>query len=208
MHQTRRGEVLGARHLLLVEVLGLVLLFTAGPGCGPIVDRAPFSYRPDTMSPGDLLGPYEGMVVDAETDRPIAGAVVAGAWAFERGVGLAGPAGAAESVTETGADGRYRLPPIEELPSGGSMRVRRFTLIVYQRGYVGWRSDRHFPERTRRRDFSQRGNRVRLVKWRDGLSYHEHLVFLGGGPAVRSAVAADVETAALELDGQVVAGRP
>src|SRR4051794_40762903 len=47
-----------------------------GFGCGPIVERAPFSSRPDTMSSGDLLGPFEGIVVDAETDRPLAGAVV------------------------------------------------------------------------------------------------------------------------------------
>ena len=51
-------------------VVGLVVI---AAGCGPLVERAPFSYRPDTMAPGDLLGPFEGMVVDAETDRPIAG---------------------------------------------------------------------------------------------------------------------------------------
>ena len=65
-------------------------------GCGPIVEQAPFAYRPDTMTPGDLLGPFDGIVVDAETDRPIAGALVAGSWAFERGIGLTGPAGASE----------------------------------------------------------------------------------------------------------------
>ena len=184
--------------------VALPILWLSLLGCGPIVDRAPFSYRPDTMTSGDLLGPFEGMVVDAETDRPIAGAVVAGSWAFERGVGLSGPAGATEVVTETGADGRYRLPAVEELPSGASMRVRRFTLVVYQRGYVGWRSDRHYPERTRRRDFSQRGNRVRLVKWREGLSHNEHLVFLGGGGAIRTAAQSELQAAALELDGRSV----
>ena len=65
------------------------------------------------------------------------------------------------------------------------MRVRRFTLIVYHQGYIGWRSDRRFPEGNARRDFSQRGNRVRLEKWRDGLLHHRHLVFLGGGAAIR-----------------------
>ena len=184
--------------------VALPILWLSLLGCGPIVDRAPFSYRPDTMTSGDLLGPFEGMVVDAETDRPIGGAVVAGSWAFERGVGLSGPAGATEVVTETGADGRYRLAAVEELPSGASMRVRRFTLVVYQRGYVGWRSDRHYPERTRRRDFSQRGNRVRLVKWREGLSHNEHLVFLGGGGAIRTAAQSEVQAAALELDGRSV----
>ena len=41
----------------------------------------------------------------------------------------------------TGADGRYKIPALDDLPTGGSTRVRRFTLIVYHRGHVGWRSD-------------------------------------------------------------------
>jgi hypothetical protein len=172
------------------------------PACGPMVDRAPFPYRADTLTPGDLLGPFEGMVVDAETDRPIGGAVVAGSWAFERGLGLIGPAGASEVVTETGADGRYRLPALASLPNGTSTRIRRFTLIVYQKGYVGWRNDRRFPSGETRRDFSQRGNRVRLEKWRDGLLHSQHLVFLGGGPAIKTAAQSEVQAAVFELEGR------
>src|SRR5688500_5653620 len=37
-------------------------------GCGALVERAPFSFRADSLTPGDLLGPFDGMVVDAETD--------------------------------------------------------------------------------------------------------------------------------------------
>jgi hypothetical protein len=184
----------------LVRRLVPVVLLAAS--CGPLVERAPFSYRPDTMAPGDLLGPFEGLVVDAETDRPIPGAVVAGSWAFERGSGLTGPAGAYEVSTETGADGRYTISGLEALPAGATMRVRRFSLIVYQKGYVGWRSDRRFPEGSPRRDFSQRSNRVRLEKWRDGLSHEKHVVFLGGGAAVRTALLPEVQAAALELEGQ------
>jgi hypothetical protein len=173
-----------------------------GSSCGPLVDKAPFSYRADSLAAGDLLGPFEGIVVDAETDRPIGGAVVAGSWAFERGVGLVGPAGASEVVTETAADGRYRLPALKSLPTGASMRVRRFTLIVYQKGYIGWRSDRRFPTGTVRKDFSQWGNRVRLEKWREGLFHSQHLVFLGGGPSIRAASTAEVQAAVFELDGR------
>jgi hypothetical protein len=181
-------------------VAGALLLALAG-ACGPIVERAPFSYRPDTMSPGDLLGPFEGIVVDADTDRPLAGAVVSASWAFERGIGLVGPAGSEEVLTETGADGRYRLPALAKLPSGLSMRVRRFTLVVYQRGYVGWRSDRRFPDGRLRRDFSQRGNRVRLEKWRETYYHHKHLLFLGGGNAIHTASQWELQPAALELEG-------
>jgi hypothetical protein len=181
--------------------LALVPALFSLAGCGPLVERAPFSYRPDTMAAGDLLGPFEGIVVDGETDRPIPGAVVAGSWAFERGSGLTGPAGAFEVATETGADGRYAIRALDALPAGATMRVRRFTLIVYQKGYVGWRSDRRFPEGTARRDFSQRSNRVRLEKWREGLSHEQHVVFLGGGATVRNALMPEVQAAALELDG-------
>jgi hypothetical protein len=173
-------------------------------GCGPLVERAPFPDRADSVRPGDLLGPYDGMVVDADTDRPIAGAVVAASWAFERGIGFQAPAGANEVVTETGADGRYTIPRIGELPSGLSTRVRRFTLIVYHRGHVVWRSDRRFPDRQARRDFSQRGNRVRLEKWQPTYRHSDHLVFMGGGARIRNVAAWELQTAAMELEGERV----
>jgi hypothetical protein len=170
-------------------------------GCAPIVDRASFPDRPDSLRPGDLLGPFDGLVLDSETERPVAGATVAASWAFERGIGLVGPLAAHEVVVETGADGRYRIPALDDLPSGGSTRVRRFTLIVYHRGHVGWRSDRRFPDGRARRDFSQRGNRIRLEKWQPAMQHHRHLVFLGGGDAIRAAAAWEVQPASLELEG-------
>jgi hypothetical protein len=170
-------------------------------GCAPIVDRASFPDRPDSLRPGDLLGPFDGLVLDSETERPVAGATVAASWAFERGIGLTGPLGSREVVVETGADGRYRIPELDDLPGGGSTRVRRFTLIVYHRGHIGWRSDRRFPDGKARRDFSQRGNRVRLEKWQPAMQHHRHLVFLGGGDAVRTAAAWEVQPASLELEG-------
>ncbi len=171
-------------------------------GCGAIIDRAPFSVRPDSLEPGDLIGPFDGQVVDADSDRPLAGVIVQGSWAFDRGVGLRGPAGAQELTTETGADGRYRLPSLKQIPSGGSSHVGKFTLIVYKRGYVGWRSDGMFPDGQRRRDFSQRGNRVRLVQWQDAHLHHQHLMFLGGGATVRAAASWEAQAATAELDGE------
>jgi hypothetical protein len=176
-------------------------LVLAAAGCAPIVDRAAFPDRPDSLRPGDLLGPFDGLVLDSETERPVGGATVAASWAFERGIGLVGPLGSHEVVVETGADGRYRIPTLGDLPSGGSTRVRRFTLIVYHRGHVGWRSDRRFPDGGARHDFSQRGNRVRLEKWQPAFSHLKHLVFLGGGDAIRTATAWEVQPASLELEG-------
>ena len=84
------------------------------------------------------------------------------------------------------------------------MRVRRFTLVVYHRGHVAWRSDRLFPGREARRDFSQRGSRVRLERWQPTLRHAEHVVFLGGGARVRTVAAWELQAAALELEGQQV----
>jgi len=191
------------RHDVCANVL-TAILFLFG-GCGPMIEAAPFPVRPDSVRPADLLGPYDGIVLDADTDRPIAGATVAASWAFERGIGLRAPAGAQEYVTETGADGRYLVPKLDELPGGTSMRVRRFTLIVYHRGHVAWRSDRLFPGREARRDFSQRGSRVRLERWQGTTMRHaEHLVFLGGGPRVRNVAAWELQAASMELEGQQV----
>jgi hypothetical protein len=194
-------ETVNRRALAVSLPLVAAAVLCAVAGCSPIVDRAAFPDRPDSLRPGDLLGPFDGLVLDSETERPVAGATVAASWAFERGIGLVGPVGAREVVVETGADGRYRIPALEELPGGGSTRVRRFTLIVYHRGHVGWRSDRRFPDGRARRDFSQRGNRVRLEKWQPAMEHHRHLVFLGGGDAIRAAAAWEVQPASLELEG-------
>jgi hypothetical protein len=173
-----------------------------------MIEAAPFPVRPDSVRPADLLGPYDGIVVDADSDRAIAGATVAASWAFERGIGLRAPAGAKEFVTETGADGRYLVPKLEDLPDGASMRVRRFTLIVYHRGHVAWRSDRLFPGREARRDFSQRGSRVRLERWQPALRHAEHVMFIGGGARVRTVAAWELQAASLELEGQATPAAP
>jgi hypothetical protein len=183
-------------------------VFIVAGGCGPMVAPARFAVRPDSVRPADLLGPYDGMVVDGDSDRPVAGALVAGSWAFERGIGFQAPDGAHEVVVETGPDGRYSIPRLDDLPAGLSTRVRRFTLIVYRRGYTAWRSDRRFPGGQRRRDFSQQGNRVRLEKWQPTYQHAQHLVFLGGGTRVRTAAAWEVQSAALELEGErIVPGK-
>ncbi|MCG5056322.1 MAG: carboxypeptidase-like regulatory domain-containing protein [Myxococcales bacterium] len=161
--------------------------------------RAPFTARPETLDPGDLLGPFDGLVLDAETERPLPEAVVSASWAFEGGVGLVGPAGGYTLETVTNPDGRYELPSLPRLPEGASARVARFTLVIYKRGYVVWRSDHLFPSGEARKDFSQNRNQVRLMRWRDELSHARHVVFMGGSPAVREAAAWERQPAALEL---------
>jgi hypothetical protein len=184
---------------LAAVALGLLV----STGCGPAIENAPFSVRPDNLRAGDLLGPFDGVVVDAETDRPIAGATVFGAWAFEHGIGLRGPAGVREVAAETTADGRYQIASPKNLPSGGSIRLCRFTLVVYRRGYVGYRSDFKFGNGEIRHDFSQRANKVRLQKWQPSMQHREHLAFLGGGDAIAKVSAWEAQPASLEYEGHV-----
>jgi hypothetical protein len=189
-----------------VRVVGLgvgllaVLASAWSASCGPLVSEAPFRARADSLQPADLLGPFTGQVLDSETDKPVEKAIVYASWAFERGMGFVAPRGAAEVALETDANGRYRIDKLAELPGGLSMRVARFTLIVYQRGYVAYRSDSIFPEQVARRDFVQRGNVVRLTPWSAELSHARHMIFVGGGAPVRRASAWELEQAALELD--------
>jgi hypothetical protein len=181
------------RAVLLMGALGLL-------GCGPTIGQAPFAARPDTLQPGDLLGPFDGTVIDTETERPIAGATVAASWAFERGLGLRGPGGVREASVETGADGRYRIESPGDVPTGSSMRLRRFTLIVYRRGYVGYRSDFKLNG-DQRHDFSQHANKVRLEKWQPSFEHRQHLAFLGGGQAIAKAAGWEAQPASLENEG-------
>ena len=169
--------------------------------CGPLVENAPFSVRPDTLQPGDLLGPFDGIVVDSESERPIASATVSGSWAFERGIGLRGPAGSREFSLETSADGRYQIPRPDELETGGSMRLRRFTLVVYRRGYIAYRSDFKFGTSEVRHDFSQHGNKIRLEKWQPTMEHRRHLAFIGGGQAIAKASGWEAQPASLEYEG-------
>jgi hypothetical protein len=189
--------------------LAALVLAACVPGaCGPTVGQAPYSVRPDTLQPGDLLGPFDGTVIDAETERPIANATVVGTWAFERGIGLVGPAGHREFAVETSADGRYRIPRPDDVPTGSSMRLRRFTLIVYRRGYAAYRSDFKFGSGEQRHDFSQRANKVRLEKWLPSMEHRQHLSFLGGGEAISKVAMWEAQPASLEQEGKAVPAAP
>ena len=187
---------------LRTRILALALFSSAFGSCGPVVGNAPFSARPDTLQAGDLLGPFDGMVVDAETERPVAAATVVGSWGFERGIGLEGPAGFREVSIETSADGRYQIPRPDDVPTGSSMRLRRFTLVVYRRGYVAYRSDFKFASGESRHDFSQHANKVRLEKWLPSIEHRRHLAFLGGGQAVTKAAGWEAQPASLEQEGR------
>ncbi len=184
-------------------------MLTALSGCpSKQVRTAPFRARPDSTAPGDLRGPFDGKVVDGANGRPVAGAMVYATWTLENGYGVARPAGFREFVTSTDANGSYEIPTIADTPSAttgktGAARLTSFQLVIYKRGFVGYRSDRRFADMGTRLDFAQRHNRVELERWRSDYSHARHLRYIGGGPAIASLTVWEAEEAAAELNGGV-----
>ncbi|HEX2690856.1 MAG TPA: hypothetical protein VHN14_29790 [Kofleriaceae bacterium] len=185
----------------LLGLTGALATSIAASGCVETAIRtAPFRVRPDAAEPGSLQGPFTGRVVDATTHAPIAGALIYAVWTFERGTGLAEPAGAKEFVGSTDAAGNYNVPRLARLARGS--RVTEFTLLIYKRGFIAYRSDRRFTDLGLRMDFAQDNNQVLLERWRNELSHARHLRFVGSGTAVAALTQWELGDASAELDGR------
>ena len=195
---TKRPIVL-ARALALALSLGAALALAAG--CEHAAARqATFRARPDGVTAGELRGPFTGRVVDGTTRAPVAGAMVYASWSLVRGTGLTVAAGTREAVVSTDATGRYLVPALASIPEG--TRLADVRLVVYKRGYIGYRSDRRFDDFGARRDFAQVDNLVHLERWRPEASHARHLRFLGGGGAIAAVTAWEAGDAIAELDPQ------
>ena len=166
--------------------------------CSPIVRTAPYGGAPERVAEATLHGPFDGQVVDTTTAEPIAGATVVGVWSYDQGDGLIGPGGSHTTTVTTDAAGRYRIPSHEGSGDGPSRRLVDFHLVIYKRGYVGYRSDRTF-EGTQRTDFAQRHNRVEMRKWRETDSHADHLLFLQPPPAILQLTRWEREAANVDL---------
>ncbi len=173
------------------------LIWMVLAGCAPVVAQAPFSHRSDTVEPGDLLGAFDGRVVDSLSGKPLAGAIVQADWAFEVGRGLIGPAGGVSTTVATDADGHYFIERLDHAPVHA--RVASVVVVVYQRGYVAYRSDRVFDGSRTRTDFCQHNNVAKLDRWNPGLSHVKHVRFVGGAGAIKRALGSELVEASLEL---------
>jgi hypothetical protein len=191
------GRAVRRRRGVAPVVLAAALLVATG--CSPLVRPAGFAGARDRVSEVSLQGPFDGQVVDETTAEPIQGATVVGVWSFDHGDGLQAPSGSEVVEVKTDQAGRYRIPTAPRHPRRGAQsRLVSFQLIVYKRGYVGYRSDRHLDGRPRS-DFAQRHNRVQLRKWRDTDSHAQHLVFLAAPPSVAKLAAWEREAANIDL---------
>jgi len=176
---------------VLVAVIGL-------NGCLGPVAKAPFSRRVGSGQPGSLIGPFDGQVLDQSTGSPISSVLVIGTWTFQENNSLSVPESSHTATAITSSDGTYALP---SLPSGRQFAglLRRFTLVAYKAGFVGYRSDLHFSDRLVRRDFVQHGNVIRLDRFPQNESHVRHLVFLGQSAELRSVCQTETVAAAREL---------
>jgi len=185
--------------------LAFLLAALAIVGCVSGASRtAPFRVRPDSADAGSIRGPFNGRVVDVTTHAPVAGALVYAAWTLESGAALPEPAGSREFVGSTDAGGNYKVPPLNGVPSG--TRVTEFSLLVYKRGYIAYRSDRRFSDLGPRMDFAQDDNQILLERWRNELSHARHLRFVGGGTAVSALTNWELADASAELEGKRPSG--
>lgn len=116
--------------------------------------------------------PKTGTVVDAETGKPIEGAVVLVEWTKIKGFGLTYTESYKVAEMLTDKDGRVSLPgcysPIVNAPD----------VTVYKKGYVAWSSNFIFPTWEHRKDYMWgSGNIYKLEKFADTYSYTEHESF-------------------------------
>ena len=174
-------------------------LLVLGACAAQPVRTAPFRARPDSVDPGDLRGPFTGRVVDAASASPVAGALVYASWTFESGAGLPIPGGYRDHIANTDANGYYDIPAVGDAPDGA--RLVDFTLVVYKRGFVAYRSDRRFADFGPRLDFAQKQHQIALERWRDDYSHARHLRYVGGGAAVSALTSWEAEEAIAELSG-------
>ena len=128
----------------------------------------------------DHDAPYTARVVDAESGKPVEGAIYLAVWwknsAFKEKPWWEGPATVMERFVEgrTGPDGIINVP-------GFWRRRIAFnpnTLTVYKPGYVLWFQEKIFPTYANRTDFGREHRVVKLQRWMDTMLYGAHSRFL------------------------------
>lgn len=133
------------------RALGVIFLFLALAGTG-------------------CAGALTGQVVDAQTGKPIAGAVVLGVWTKYVGPpGLESGRLVGVKEAETDAEGRFVLETLRGEES----------ITVYKFGYVAWNNLFTFPTSARRQNTSV-PSKIPLEKFPPGESHERHMDFVAG----------------------------
>ncbi len=144
-----------------LKIIYLVLLCFFLSGCG--------YYRSMT-----------GTVVDAETLKPIEGAVVMVEWTKQVGFGEYHTESVKVIEAVTDKNGRASLEGIFNL------LVDSPTVAIYKPGYVTWSSRAIFPIHKMREDFRWESQTFKLERFKPEYSYVEHEGFFSS--AIRSTI--------------------
>jgi hypothetical protein len=120
----------------------------------------------------------KGQVLDAESSKPIAGAVVLGVWTKKSGLpGLHHTELVGVKEAETNEEGWFEL---EKPP--GRFHEDGEKLTVYKFGYVAWNNLFMFPSSVRRHE-ARVPSRILLERFPSGQSHQRHLSFINNSTA-------------------------
>jgi len=114
-----------------------------------------------------------GTVIDADTGKPIEGAVVLAEWTRTRGIGLTSTEVEKVVTATTDKNGRFTVSgmcnPCADAPD----------LTIYKKGYVGWNNRYIFPGFKKRTDFRWRKDIiVKIENFQPTYSHSDHSSFL------------------------------
>lgn len=115
-----------------------------------------------------------GMVRDAETGKPIEGAVVLTEWLTTKGLpGLTNTESSKVIEVITDKVGKFMI-------AAASTDTPHVT--VYKKGYVAWNSEYIFPDYKKRTDFKWLdGLTLNIEKFKSEYSHKTHVKFIGSG---------------------------
>ena len=124
---------------------------------------------------GSCSAEITGTVVDAETGKPIEGAVILVEWTMTKGVPGMSHTESYKVIEEiTDKNGKFTLQelliPLVHSPD----------ITIYKKGYVAWNNEYTFPDYKKRSDFRLRDDNIyKLEKFKaeyDYNSHHDHLL--------------------------------
>jgi len=129
--------------------------------------------------------PLEGTVVDAETRRPIEGAVIFAEWTIApmAWIGLPTTSYYRLFETTTNQNGQFKIKVYVFNPI-----VNKPTLTIYKAEYVCWKSSYIFPGNNHRDGFKWKSNTLYpLEKFKTEYSHADHVEFIGRGVPILDA---------------------
>jgi len=144
-----------------IKNITLILALLAITGCyGPIAKLT------------GCYGPITGTVVDAETGKPVEGAVVVVEWTKRIGFGHHYTKSHKLIETLTNKEGKVIIP--------GVCRplLDPVDVTVYKKGYVAWNNYSIFPDDTKRTDFKWGDYTFKLERFKPDYSYDKHVSFI------------------------------